>query len=220
MDIIDINEIQKKLTAVIIGKTIIHLYSVDSTNIYALNIIKDINKIPQLQDYNGAVVISETQTNGRGRFDRKWFSPEGGIWMTIILQPELKMQDLSKITLLAASSIAETLIKNYKISLNIKWPNDIYFDGKKLCGILSESEKVGDKTYLIIGIGINVNNNNCDGKNENLNATSLKEITGKQINRNFLIARILNKFETQYTFYIKTLNFKGIFKKIENIMIY
>jgi len=220
MDIIDINEIQKKLTAGVVGKTMIHLYSVDSTNTYALNIIKGINKIPQLPDYNGTVVISETQTNGRGRFDRKWFSPAGGIWMTIILQPDLKMQDLSKITLLTASSIAETLIKDYKISLNVKWPNDIYFDGKKLCGILSESEKVDDKTYLIIGIGINVNNNNCDDKNENLNATSLKEITGQQINRSFLIARILNKFETQYTFYSKTLNFKGIFKKIENIMIY
>jgi BirA family biotin operon repressor/biotin-[acetyl-CoA-carboxylase] ligase len=219
MDIININEIQKKLTAGIIGKTMVDLYSVDSTNTYAINIIKGTNKIPQLLDYNGAVVISETQTNGRGRFDRKWFSPAGGIWMTIILQPDLKMQDLSKITLLTASSIAETLIKNYKISLNIKWPNDLYFDGKKLCGILSESEKVGDKTYLIIGIGINVNNN-CDGKNENLNATSLKEITGKQINRNFLIAKILNKFEAQYTFYCKTMNFKGIFKKIENIMIY
>jgi BirA family transcriptional regulator, biotin operon repressor / biotin---[acetyl-CoA-carboxylase] ligase len=220
MDIININEIQKKLTAGIIGKTMVNLYSVDSTNTYALNLIKGINKIPKLPDYNGAVVISETQTNGRGRLERKWFSPAGGIWMTIILFPDLKMQDLSKITLLTASSIAETLIKNYKISLSIKWPNDIYFDGKKLCGILSESEKVGDKTYLIIGIGINVNNNSCEGKNENLNATSLKEITGKQINRNFLIAKILNKFEAQYTFYSKTLNFKDIFKKIENIMIY
>jgi BirA family transcriptional regulator, biotin operon repressor / biotin---[acetyl-CoA-carboxylase] ligase len=220
MDIININEIQKKLTTVIIGKTMISLYTVDSTNTYALSIIKGINKIPQSPDYDGVVVISEIQTSGRGRFDKKWFSPAGGIWMTIILQPELKMQDLSKITLLTASSIAETLIKNYKISLNIKWPNDIYFDGKKLCGILSESEKVDDKTYLIIGIGINANNDYCDDKNENLNAVSLKEITGKQMSRNFLIAKILNKLETEYIFYSKTLDFKGIFKKIENIMIY
>jgi BirA family biotin operon repressor/biotin-[acetyl-CoA-carboxylase] ligase len=220
MDVIDIKEIQKKLTAEIIGKKIILLKDVDSTNTYALSIIKDISKIPQLPDYNGAVVISEIQTGGRGRLDRKWFSPAGGIWMTIILLPELKMQDLSKMTLLSASSIAETLIKNYKISLNIKWPNDIYFNGKKLCGILAESEKVDNFTYLLIGIGINVNNDFFDIKNENLNAVSLKEITTGRINRNLLIAEILNEFEDQYIFYSKTLDFKGIFKKIENIMIY
>ena len=165
-------------------------------------------------------MISETQTGGKGRLDRKWFSPPGGIWMTIILQPDLKIQDLSKMTLLSASSILETLVNNYKISLKIKWPNDIYFSGKKLCGILAESEKVNSNTYLIIGIGINVNNDFFNDKNKNLNAVSLKEITGRHINRNLLIAEILNEFEAQYIFYSKTLDFKGIFKKIENIMIY
>jgi BirA family transcriptional regulator, biotin operon repressor / biotin---[acetyl-CoA-carboxylase] ligase len=220
MDIIDTNEIQKRLTAGIIGKTIIRLYSVDSTNTYALSMIKGISKFPQLPIYDGVVVISETQSGGRGRLNRKWFSPAGGIWMTIILQPDLKMQDLSKMTLLSASSIVETLVENYKISLNIKWPNDIYCNGKKLCGILAESEKVDGKTHLIIGIGINANNDFCNANNENLNAASLSEITGKQINRNLLIAEILNNFETQYIFYSKTLDFKGIFKKIENIMVY
>lgn len=220
MDIIDINEIQKKITAGIIGKKLILLKTVDSTNTYALNIIKGIKKIPYLTDCNGAVVISETQTGGRGRLDRKWFSPPGGIWMTIILQPDLKIQDLSKMTLLSASAISETLVNNYKINVNIKWPNDIYCSGKKLCGILAESEKVNSFTYLLIGIGINVNNNYCNDKNGNLNAASLKELTGKQINRNLLIAEILNEFEAQYIFYCKTLDFKGIFKNIENIMIY
>jgi birA, biotin-[acetyl-CoA-carboxylase] ligase region len=166
------------------------------------------------------VVISETQTAGRGRFDRKWLSPIGGIWMTILLQPPLEIQDLSKMTLLSSSAIIETLVKNYKIRLNVKWPNDIYFNTKKLSGILAESEKINDKTYLIIGMGINANNDFGNYKNENLNAVSLKEITGMQINRNFLIAEILNEFEAQYIYYIKTLDFKGIFKKIENIMIY
>lgn len=220
MDIIDVNEIQKKLTAEIIGKKLILLKTVDSTNTYTLKIIKGIKKIPHLTDYNGAVVISETQTGGRGRLDRKWFSPPGGIWMTILLQPDLKIQDLSKMTLLSASAIAETLIKNYKISLNIKWPNDIYYNGKKLCGILSESEIVNSNTYLLIGIGINVNNDFFNDKNENLNAVSLKEITGKQVNRNLLIAEILNEFESEYIYYSKILDFNSIFKKIENIMIY
>ncbi len=220
MDIIDINEIQNKLTAGIIGKKLILLKTVDSTNTYALNIIKGIKKIPYLTDCNGAVVISETQTGGRGRFCRIWFSPTGGIWMTIILQPDLKIQDLSKMTLLSASAISETLVNNYKISVKIKWPNDIYCIGKKLCGILAESEKVNSFTYLLIGIGINVNNDFFNDKNENLNAVSLKEITASHINRNLLIAEILNEFEAQYIFYSKTLDFKGIFKNIENIMIY
>jgi len=220
MDIIDVIEIQNKLTAGIIGKKLILLKTVDSTNTYALNIIKDIKKIPDLTDRNGAVVISETQTGGRGRLGRKWFSPPGGIWMTIILQPDLKMQDLSKMTLLSASAISETLVNNYKISVNIKWPNDIYCSGKKLCGILAESEKVNSFTYVLIGIGINVNNDFFNDKNDNLNAVSLKEITASHINRNLLIAEILNEFEAQYIFYSKTLDFKGIFKNIENIMIY
>ena len=220
MDIIDVIEIQNKLTAGIIGKKLILLKTVDSTNTYALNIIKDIKKIPDLTDRNGAVVISETQTGGRGRLGRKWFSPPGGIWMTIILQPDLKMQDLSKMTLLSASAISETLVNNYKISVNIKWPNDIYCSGKKLCGILAESEKVNSFTYVLIGIGINVNNDFFNDKNDHLNAVSLKEITASHINRNLLIAEILNEFEAQYIFYSKTLDFKGIFKNIENIMIY
>ena len=220
MDIIDVIEIQNKLTAGIIGKKLILLKTVDSTNTYALNIIKDIKKIPDLTDRNGAVVISETQTGGRGRLGRKWFSPPGGIWMTIILQPDLKMQDLSKMTLLSASAISETLVNNYKISVNIKWPNDIYCNGKKLCGILAESEKVNSFTYVLIGIGINVNNDFFNDKNDHLNAVSLKEITASHINRNLLIAEILNEFEAQYIFYSKTLDFKGIFKNIENIMIY
>ncbi len=219
MDKIDINEIQKNLTAGIIGKRLICLETVDSTNTYASSIIKGTNKILQLPDYNGIVVISEAQTGGRGRFDKKWFSPPGGIWMTIILQPALEMQDLSKITLLAASAITETLNKSYSINLNIKWPNDILFKGRKLSGILAESEKVNDKIYLIIGIGINVNNDFSNYKNENLNAVSLKEITDKQINRNLLIAEILNEFEAQYIYYTKTLDFSSIFKKIENIII-
>lgn len=220
MDIIDINEIQNKLTAGLIGKKLILLKTADSTNTYALNIIKGIKKIPYLTDFNGVVVISETQTGGKGRLGRKWFSPPGGIWMTIILQPELKIQDLSKMTLLSASAISETLVNNYKISVKIKWPNDIYCSGKKLCGILAESEKVNSFTYLLIGIGINVNNDFFNYKNENLNAVSLKEITTSHINRNLLIAEILNEFEAQYIFYSKTLDFKGIFKNIENIMIY
>jgi BirA family transcriptional regulator, biotin operon repressor / biotin---[acetyl-CoA-carboxylase] ligase len=220
MDKTDINEIQKKLSAVIIGKTLICLETVDSTNAYAARIVKDSNKAPRLQEHNGTVVISETQTSGRGMLGRKWFSPSGGIWMTIILQPELKIQDLSKMTLLAASAIVETLVKNYKISLNIKWPNDIYYSKKKLSGILAESEKINDSTYLIIGIGINVNNDFTDCKDEDLNAVSLKEITGKHIIRNFLIAEILNEFETLYSYYRKTLDFKAIFKKIEHIITY
>ena len=118
MDKIDTNEIQKNLTAGTIVKRLICLETVDSTNTYASGIIKGVNNILQLPDYNGIVVISETQTKGKGRFDRKWFSPPGGIWMTIILQPTLEMQDLSKITLLSALVVIETLIKSYNLSLN------------------------------------------------------------------------------------------------------
>jgi BirA family biotin operon repressor/biotin-[acetyl-CoA-carboxylase] ligase len=220
MDKIDIREIKKNLAAEIIGRKLICLETVDSTNTYASGIIKGSNSILGSSEYNGIVVISETQSGGRGRLDRKWFSPAGGIWMTIILQPELELQDLSKMTLLAAAAIIEALVKNYKISLNVKWPNDIYFNEKKLSGILAESEKINDTTYLITGIGINANNDFTGSRDECLNAVSLTEITGNQINRNFLTAEILNEFEILYNYYLKTQDFKRIFKKIEDIMIY
>ena len=95
---------------------------------------------------------------GRGRFNRDWLSPCGGLWFTIILATKIKGKDLSKINLLAAILVAEILITKYRLKVTVKWPNDIYCNGCKLAGILSiKLKKINSLLYLNVGIGINVN---------------------------------------------------------------
>ncbi|MBC7334609.1 MAG: biotin--[acetyl-CoA-carboxylase] ligase, partial [Actinobacteria bacterium] len=123
---------------------------------------------------NGVLILAETQTFGRGRFKRKWLSPQGGLWFTLILIPKLQTnnpetkldtcafgKNLPKITLIAAASITQVLEKEYKIKTLIKWPNDIYYKNSnknlKLGGILAECEKIEKDLFLNLGIGLNVN---------------------------------------------------------------
>ena len=109
---------------------------------------------------SGTLVISDVQTGGKGRQQRKWYSPSGGIWMSTILKPNLELSKLSSITLLCAAAVVKTIENMHlNVSPSIKWPNDIYIRGKKVCGILTETIlKNGRAEYVIVGIGINANN--------------------------------------------------------------
>ncbi len=217
-----------------LGKNLVYFDKIDSTNNYALKLIKEIlpshskkNKEPAKRSraaagtgsLDGLVILAGIQDKGRGRFNRKWVSPAGGLWFTIILKTALPGKDLPKTTLIAAYSIAETLDKNYGIKVNIKWPNDIYFQGKKLAGILAESEKIADTFYLVSGMGINVNNDLPDFDKSSREITSIKGITGKETGRESLLAAVLAIFEKEYLYFCRTRDFKTIFKKIEKILI-
>ena len=106
----------------------------------------------------GTIVISRVQTKGRGRFDRKWESPEGGFYLSIILRPQVKASKTTLLPLIAALSICETINSLYDVSSTIKWPNDVRINGKKVAGILLESESNGNKLdFVILGMGINLN---------------------------------------------------------------
>ncbi|MBM3708196.1 MAG: biotin--[acetyl-CoA-carboxylase] ligase [Actinobacteria bacterium] len=227
MEKLSIKFIQKNLDNSLVGKNIIYFEEIDSTNDYAAKLIKDKKTVNTASDINGTVIISETQTKGKGRFDKIWISPQGGLWFSIILKPQIESNDLSKITLVGAASIVEVLINEYFEGmqckdLNIKWPNDIYYKDKKLAGILAESEKINDKFYLILGIGLNVNcsiKNNSSGNMENIKAISLKDILETQIDRNFLLLKILSAFEKNYIYFISTRDFKTIFNKIKKSLV-
>jgi BirA family biotin operon repressor/biotin-[acetyl-CoA-carboxylase] ligase len=105
----------------------------------------------------GTVVIARTQTHGRGRFDRVWESPEGGVYLSIILRPEIPPENTSLLPFVAALAVTRT-IRFYEIQATIKWPNDVQVNGKKIAGILLESEVKGATVnYVIIGIGLNLN---------------------------------------------------------------
>jgi len=105
----------------------------------------------------GTIVIARTQNQGRGRFDRIWQSPEGGIYLSFILRPRISAEKTSLLPFVAALALTKT-IESYGLHATIKWPNDVRVNGKKIAGILLESEVIGDTiNYVVVGIGMNLN---------------------------------------------------------------
>ena len=131
-------------------KKLLVFNDIDSTNSTAKNLAR-------AGAEEGTVVIAQTQNKGRGRFDRIWQSPEGGMYLSIILRPKISLQYASLLTFVAALTVVKT-IHSYGLSATIKWPNDVRVQRKKIAGILLESEINGDHIeYVIVGIGINLN---------------------------------------------------------------
>lgn len=130
---------------------IINLESIDSTNEYAKRIAKDVNE--------NVLIIANNQTNGRGTHGRNWFSEEGkNILMSFLIKDIKDYKSIDGITIKIGKIIHEILSSKFDLNFEIKLPNDILCNGKKICGILCESSIVNNKVnYLIIGIGINVN---------------------------------------------------------------
>jgi len=214
----DLDRYNKYLETDHIGKNIIYLKKVDSTNNFASQLIK--SKKEKYESLDGTIVLAETQEKGRGRLERIWLSPSGGLWFTIILRTALKEKELPEVTLIAAYSVASVIYREYGINAIIKWPNDIYFRQSKLGGILTEVEKINDIVFLIIGIGINANLDVADIAPLIKESTSIKIISEKDIEREQLLSKILLDFERNYGYYARTKDFKTIFKKIEKILTY
>jgi BirA family biotin operon repressor/biotin-[acetyl-CoA-carboxylase] ligase len=147
----------------------------------------------------GAVIISETQSKGKGSRRRKWKSPKGGTWLTIVLRPEFSPSKAPLITLATGIAVARTLRK-YGVDAQIKWPNDILINNKKVSGILTEANaKFATLDYVVVGVGID---SNIDPKEfpelDKYEITSLKDELGSAVNENKLIANFLNEFELVY----------------------
>lgn len=180
-----------KLDTEVIGRNFIYAEEVDSTNSVLLD--KSNTKF----DKDGTVVLSEKQNEGRGRRDRVWYSNKG---MNLTFSILLKDRDFSgrRINLVNfASSLAVALaIENlYQLKIELKWPNDVLINKKKTAGILIESSSAGKKIERVVtGIGINVNQTSFQGI-FNIPPTSIKEESGNNIEREVLLAEVLNIFE-------------------------
>jgi BirA family biotin operon repressor/biotin-[acetyl-CoA-carboxylase] ligase len=188
------NEIQNGRKTKIIGKDIQYYKEVISTNNQA--------KFAAQQDADeGTIIVSETQSSGRGRLARGWYSPvEKGIWFSVILRPHFLPQEAPKCTLMAAVAIAKAIATITEIQVGIKWPNDILYNKQKLVGILTEMNAEMDCiNYIIIGMGINVNiqKNEFPLELQQI-ATSLAIIKGEKISRVKLLNEILFQIETLY----------------------
>ncbi len=194
-DILTYEEISKGLNTDFIGRRIINFDSIDSTNTKAKELANE-------GAAEGTLVVSEEQTSGRGRMGRNWASPKGtGIWMSIILRPDVNPINASKLTQVGVAAVAKALEES-GVECYIKWPNDIVINGKKVCGILTEmSAELTKINYVIMGIGINVNMEKFPDEINEL-ATSLKIETGKTFKRKTLISSILNNFQFFYNEFI------------------
>ncbi len=187
-------EIQMDLPTEILGNKIVYKDTVTSTN----TIAKD---MAVKGEPEGTVIIGNHQTAGKGRLGRTWVSPSGtGIWMSVILRPDIVPTQAPFITILAALAVARSIEQVAEIKPGIKWPNDIVLNKKKVCGILTEmSAEIERVNHIVVGIGINVNID-AEQYPEKLrnSATSIKIVTGKKIDRKQLVQRILENFEAIY----------------------
>ncbi len=145
----------------------------------------------------GTVVIANTQTAGRGRLNRAWLSPQGSLAMSAILRPSL--DDLPQLVMIASLAVVKAIKEVANLETQIKWPNDVLVKGKKVCGILIESQVKGGKVdFAIVGIGINVNFNPSTFPEIADIATSLSHELGKEVSMIGLTSAVLSELEQLY----------------------
>jgi BirA family biotin operon repressor/biotin-[acetyl-CoA-carboxylase] ligase len=182
-------DIQKNLKTGIIGKNIVYHRSLGST-------MAEARREAERGAKEGTVIIAGEQTEGRGRLQRKWLSPEGNIALSVLLYPGIS--SLPYLIMIASLAAVQAIREAAGVEAEIKWPNDILIGGKKAGGILIENRVSGNKVdYAIIGIGINTALRVADYAEIAETAASLQDRAGKDL-RAGLIASLLNEFERLY----------------------
>src|SRR5574344_4073 len=193
-DLLNPQNIYRNLKTKFIGKNVLHFETIDSTNNYAKKIGNEL--------IDGSVIISEEQTKGKGRLGRVWESKAGeGIWMSIILKPNIIPNKAPFITLIAGASIVKAL-NILGVDAKIKWPNDITINNKKLSGILTElSAEIERVNYIVVGIGMNVKDTDFEEELKDKATSLYKE--NYNVSRIDIVKEILCQFEKLYLDYIE-----------------
>jgi len=184
-------EIEPLLTTHDIGREIHHFSDLDSTN-------EEAKRQADEGAFHGETVIAEHQSAGRGRRGRSWVSPpELNIYLSVILRPSCPPASAPEITFVAGVAIAESLRNAFNLPVDLKWPNDIVVDGKKVAGILTELATEENRVkYVILGLGLNVNMEREDFPEPlRAQATSLREELGQKVDRPLLCAALLSGLE-------------------------
>ncbi len=198
-------EIKLGLKTKKLAERIFYFKQVDSTNTLAIQKAKD-------GAQEGDIVLAEKQKKGRGRMGRDFICPSGGLWFSVILRPEIKAMLATRITYLFAVAVAETINQLGEIKAEIKWPNDILINNKKVCGILTEmSAEIDLINYLVVGVGINLNFSAdiFTGELEDKATTLLTEL-GYEINRVEFFQSLLKNIEELY---FKLDDFENVLKR-------
>jgi BirA family biotin operon repressor/biotin-[acetyl-CoA-carboxylase] ligase len=209
-DLLIPQEVERRLFTKYTGKEIYYFPELKSTNMMAKE--KTLHRAKGISE--GTLIIAERQSAGKGRLGREWFSPAGGIWLSIILYPQLPPSYIPRITLMTAIAVVKAIKICTQIESKIKWPNDILINEKKVCGILTEmSAELDIINWVVVGIGINVNINHREFPEDiQENTISLKEVSGKEVLRVRIVQIFLQEFERYYES-LKRREFSSILKE-------
>ncbi len=212
-DVLSEEELKASLETKWAGKQIVLLDQVDSTNTEA-------RRRGEQGAPHGTLILTELQTAGKGRRGRSWSSPAGSnVSMSLLLRPDFAPVHASVLTLVAAMAVEQGIREVTGLSCQIKWPNDIVLNGKKLCGILTEMSTEEDCIrHLVVGIGINANIRQFP---EELcaTATSLCLELGQPVRRADLVNRVLCAWEYYYDRFLETLDMSGLLEEYNSRLV-
>lgn len=203
-DILNKEELENLRNTEWTGNKVVYFEVTDSTNIQA-------KRLGEEGWPHGTLVVAGRQEAGRGRRGRTWESPgHTGVFMTVLLRPSFLPEQASMLTIVAAMAVTKAVRVKYGLDVQIKWPNDIVLNGRKICGILTEmNTEIDAINYVVIGIGINVSNERFGDDTAKV-ATSLRIEGGGEIRRAELIWAVWEAFEAYYGNFIKTGDLQGI----------
>jgi BirA family biotin operon repressor/biotin-[acetyl-CoA-carboxylase] ligase len=187
------SDIKPGLKTKIVGREIHLVQEIASTNTLGMEMAGQGSP-------EGTVVIAETQTGGKGRRGRKWISPKGNLYLSVILRPDIPMHKAPLITLMGAVAAATTIRKVCGIPADIKWPNDILIAGRKVSGLLTEMSAEQDRIrHIVLGIGIDVNMDpDVLPPDVRAHATTLATEAGKKIDRPAFLQQLLRELDHWY----------------------
>lgn len=190
LDPLDKDRILSGLQTRWLGRDLLLFAGVESTNELASSLAR--------KGERGRVILAEIQTRGRGRLSRSWESPRGGIWMSLILQPDIPLDLAYQINMAVCVAACRAISSFLGLEMGIKWPNDLMIKEKKVGGILMEVQAMGERLdYAVVGVGINANIDPSVFPSEWM-ATSLSREMGSGVSRTVLIQRILLEVERAY----------------------
>jgi BirA family biotin operon repressor/biotin-[acetyl-CoA-carboxylase] ligase len=209
----------------VIGKRIYHYKNIKSTQQLAISFAET-----NINNEDGTVIVADEQDEGMGRRKKKWASPIGGLWMSLIIKPKIEFAKINMISVISAISVCEAINDISQLKTNIKWPNDILINEKKLAGILIDTNTNNSKNeYIVVGIGINIDVDipkiNSSIASNNILPTKVtsihNEIKVTNIDRFILMKQLLGKIE----FYLSLLEqdkyhakIIEIYKKLSNTL--
>lgn len=197
-----------------VAKEVLYFDTIDSTNTKA-------QELAEKGYPSGTLVVADKQESGKGRRGRSWVSPSGtGIFMTLMIKPDINPNNASMLTLVAALAVAKAITSVTGEEALIKWPNDIVINGKKVCGILTEMNAQFDYiNHIVVGIGINVHNESFPEEISQMASSLMIEAGGKRFHRAQIIAETMAYFEQYYDTFLKTQDLSALVREYDKLLV-